>query len=51
MEFIIVREEFSDDEPEPEVKPALGSVKSLNFNQSPEHSTATSSQADYEVSC
>ena len=46
MEFVIVREEFSDDE---EVKPEIGTVKPITA-QSPEESTAGSSQADYEVS-
>ena len=45
MEFVIVREEFSDDE---EVKPEIGTVKPITA-QSPEESTAGSSQADYEV--
>lgn len=47
MEFVIIREEFSDDEEE--VKPDLGTVKPINMPQSPEDSTAGSSQADYEV--
>lgn len=49
MEFIIVRDEFSDDEErEPTPKPALGSLKPLDF-KSPEQSVSGTNITDSEV--
>lgn len=55
MEFVIVRDEFPDEEEEEEAeeipKPALGSVKSLQFHSSPEGTQTANSDDDVSNNC